>query len=153
MLLSKSKWSILDENWKISLLLMSTLKYRRFVWRLINLSPPPGQNGRHFAADIFKSIFRKEMFYILIKILLKFILKEPIDNKTPVRRQAVTRNNAEPVHWHIYAALGGDEFRALWRIYASVNISASEQVTTCRMVGAKALSEQMWAHRHFHPEE
>ena len=27
----------------------------------------------------------------------------------PNRRQAITWNNADPVHWHIYVALGGDE--------------------------------------------
>ena len=26
----------------------------------------------------------------------------------PNRRQAITWTNADPVHWHIYAALGGD---------------------------------------------
>ena len=41
----------------------------------------PGQNGRHFADDIFRCIFMNEKFYILIKISLKFIPKGPIDNK------------------------------------------------------------------------
>ena len=31
----------------------------------------------------------------------------------PNRRQAITWTNADPVHWSIYAALGGDELR-LW---------------------------------------
>ena len=30
----------------------------------------------------------------------------------PNRRQAITWTNVEPVHWRIYAALGGDEFKA-----------------------------------------
>ena len=40
----------------------------------------PGQNdhGRHFAEDIFKCIFMKENFYILIRISLKFVSKGPI---------------------------------------------------------------------------
>ena len=29
----------------------------------------------------------------------------------PNRRQAITWNNVDPVHWRIYAALGGDEFK------------------------------------------
>ena len=43
-------------------------------------SSPPGQNGRHFADDIFKRIFFNEKFRILIKISLKFVPKGSIDN-------------------------------------------------------------------------
>ena len=44
-------------------------------------SSPPGQNGRHFADDIFRSIFVNEKFCTLIKISLKFVPKGPIGNK------------------------------------------------------------------------
>ena len=41
---------------------------------------PPGQNGRHFADDIFlKCIFVNEKFCILIKISLKFVPKGQFD--------------------------------------------------------------------------
>ena len=40
----------------------------------------PRQNGRHFADDIFKCIFLNENVWILIKILLKFVPKDPINN-------------------------------------------------------------------------
>ena len=40
----------------------------------------PAQNGRHFADDIFRRIFMKGKFYILIKISLKFVPKGPINN-------------------------------------------------------------------------
>ena len=43
-------------------------------------SSHPGQNGRHFADDIFSCIFVNEKFCILIKISLKFVPKGPIDN-------------------------------------------------------------------------
>ena len=43
-------------------------------------SSPLGQNGRHFADDVFRCIFVNEKFYTLIKISLKFVLKGPIDN-------------------------------------------------------------------------
>ena len=33
----------------------------------------------------------------------------PGNGLLPVRRQAITRTNTDPVHWRIYAALGGDE--------------------------------------------
>ena len=41
---------------------------------LINLFPP-GQNGRHFADDIFRWIFVNEKFCILINISMKFVPK------------------------------------------------------------------------------
>ena len=44
---------------------------------LVN-SSPPGQNGCHFADDMFKFIFLNEKFYISIWISLKFVFKGPI---------------------------------------------------------------------------
>ena len=41
---------------------------------------PPGQNGRHFADDIFRCIFMDEKSCILITISLKFVPNGPIDN-------------------------------------------------------------------------
>ena len=43
-------------------------------------SSPPGQNGCHFADDVFKSILVNEKFCISIQISLKFAPKDPIDN-------------------------------------------------------------------------
>ena len=43
-------------------------------------SSPPGQNGLHFADNIFRCIFMNEKIYTLIKISLKFVPKGPIDN-------------------------------------------------------------------------
>ena len=62
-------------------------------------APPPDQNGRHFADDIFICIFMNEKFCILIKISLKFVSNGAIDKKTtvgldiglaPNRRQAIS---------------------------------------------------------------
>ena len=39
-----------------------------------------GHNGRHFADDTFSLILMTEMFWILIKISLKFVPRGPIDN-------------------------------------------------------------------------
>ena len=44
-------------------------------------SSPPGQIGHHFADDIFICMFENEKICILIEISLKFIPKDPIDNK------------------------------------------------------------------------
>ena len=41
-----------------------------------------GKNGRHFADDIFKRIFLNENVRISIQFSLKFVLKDPIDNKS-----------------------------------------------------------------------
>ena len=40
----------------------------------------PRQNGRRFAGDIFTCILLNENVWISIKILLKFVLKSPINN-------------------------------------------------------------------------
>ena len=42
----------------------------------------PGQNGRHFADDIFKRIFLNENVRISIQFSLKFVPTGPIDNKS-----------------------------------------------------------------------
>ena len=47
--------------------------------KVIN-SSPPGQNGRHFADEVFRCIFVNEKLYILTKISLKFVSKGPIDD-------------------------------------------------------------------------
>ena len=44
----------------------------------------PGQNGRHFADDIFRCNFREWKIDILIKISLKFVPISPIDNNPPL---------------------------------------------------------------------
>ena len=57
-----------------------TLTYKStsdIVKDCVNSSPPP-QNGRHFTDDIFRCIFAKEKFCILIKIPLKFASKGAI---------------------------------------------------------------------------
>ena len=43
-------------------------------------SSPPGQNGHHFADNIFRCIFMHENVGILIEISLKFVTKGSTDN-------------------------------------------------------------------------
>ena len=38
----------------------------------------------------------------------------------PNRRQAIIWTNADPIHWRIYAALGGDELKATETVYIQV---------------------------------
>ena len=76
------------------------------------------------ADDIFKCIFLNEHDTIAIQISLKHVPRNPIDNKpgsigsgnglAPNRRQAIIWTDDDPVHWRIYAALGGDELINHW---------------------------------------
>ena len=72
--------------WNIKLVLIQQLKYNQqkidawsFSDHLIN-SSPPGQNGCHFAKDIFRCIFVNKKFCIFIKISLNFVPEGRIDN-------------------------------------------------------------------------
>ena len=68
-----------------------------------------------FPDDIFKCIFLNENIGMLLKFSLKFVPKVPIDNIPALvqimawrwagDRQAILWNNADPIHWRIYAAL------------------------------------------------
>ena len=56
------------------------------------------QNGQHFADNIFKCIFLKENFFILIKILQiqLTLLNIGLGNGlVPIREQAITWTNAD----------------------------------------------------------
>ena len=64
-----------------------------------------------------------------VRLSLRFVHKGPIDNKPSLfqlktvsvkdwahnRRQASTWTNADPVHWRMYAELGGDELMDIFR--------------------------------------
>ena len=58
----------------------------------------PKQNGRHFAEDTLKRIFKNEKSCILIRISLKFVPKRPIDKKTAlVQVMAWRRTGDKPL--------------------------------------------------------
>ena len=80
----------------------------------------PRQNGRYFAASIFKCIFLNENVWISIKISLKFVLKGPFDTMpalvqiyglTQDRQQAIIWNNNGVVYRSIYASLSLNKLR------------------------------------------
>ena len=59
---------------------------------------PIGQNGRHFADDIFRCIFVNEKLCILIQISLKFVPMGPADNDPAlVKRMAWRRIGDKPL--------------------------------------------------------
>ena len=69
------------------------------------------------ADNIFKLIFLNKNGRILTQISLKFVPSIGSGNGlAPSRGQAITWTNDDPVHWGIYAALGGDE---LIHVYTS----------------------------------
>ena len=58
----------------------------------------PTQNGRHFANNIFKCIFLNENVRISIQILLIFVAKGSIDNKSAlVQTMAWRRTGHKPL--------------------------------------------------------
>ena len=79
----------------------------------------PGQNGRHFADDIFKRIFFNENVWISIKISLKFVPKGPI-NKIPALFQIMAWRRpgdkplSEPMMISIYASPGLNVVMPSW---------------------------------------
>ena len=54
-------------------------------------SSPPGQDGRHFAHDIFRCIFLNEKFCILNLISMNFVPKGLMDNKLSLVQAMVWR--------------------------------------------------------------
>ena len=70
-----------------------------FIWSLIHglrwsglIKAEPGQNGRHFADDIFQMYFSWIKKFDLIQISQKFASRDPIDKLALVQVMA----------WHIY---------------------------------------------------
>ena len=78
-------------------------------------SSPPGQNGRHFAKDIFKWIFMNEMFCISIQILLKFVPGVLIDNnRASVEIMAWRRIGDKPISEPVLTWITGAYMRHYW---------------------------------------
>ena len=78
---------------------MTVRPYHLYNWSFyVVYSFPPGQNGRHFAHDIFKRIFWNENFGNVIQFSLKVVPKAPIDNKSAlVQVMAWRRFGAKPL--------------------------------------------------------
>ena len=54
--------------------------WKYWTYKVLANTLKPRQNGRHFAGDIFNCIFLNENVWIPIKISLKFVPKDPINN-------------------------------------------------------------------------
>ena len=66
----------------------------------------PKQNGRHFTDDIFKCIFLNENDWISIKISLKFVPKDAINNiPALVQIMAWRRSGDKPISEHMMVSL------------------------------------------------
>ena len=96
------------------------------------LTHPPGQNGRHFANDIFKCIFVNEFFFYFDKNFTDVCSQGSnwqsssigLDNGlAPNRRQAIIWTNADPINWRIYATLGGDELTQMFIVSVCKSLS------------------------------
>ena len=107
------------------------MAYNRLRHVTSSLNPSPhGQDGRHFADNSFRYNFVNEKLGILIKISLKFVPNHSIDNNPALvkmmawrenRRQAIIWTDADQIHWHIYAALGGDELTEWMLTYSQLD--------------------------------
>ena len=92
-----------------------------FKWtqQLMINSTSSRQNGRHFADNIYFQVHFHEWKVLYFDSNFTDICSKGsnwqspsigLDNGlAPNRRQAIIWTNANPIHWRIYAALGGDE--------------------------------------------
>ena len=102
-------------------MLLPLLLLSNWSWENAVNSSPPGQNGRHFAGSIFKSIFLIKKFGIWIRISFKFVPKGSIDNKSVlVQVMAWHRTGDKPLPEPMLTQFtddymrhpGGDELKA-----------------------------------------
>ena len=107
--------SVRDQSNRSGLCIMCCWKL--FLFYGVN-SSPHGQKGCHFRGDIFRCIFMNEKFSILIEISLKFVPKDPNDNKPAlIQIMAWRRIGDKPLSepmmvnllMHLHASLGHDE--------------------------------------------
>ena len=88
------------------------------------------------ADDIFKILFMMKMIEFRFKFhwnlfpgVQLIIWQHSGNGLAPKRRQAITWNNADPVHRRIYAALGGDELIITQHCTQQVGLSFNRQQT------------------------
>ena len=83
-----------------------------FQYDIVN-SSPPGQNDRHCADNVLKCISWMKIYELWFTEIcsqgpnLQETCIGPDNALAPNRRQAIIWTNADPIHWRIYAALGG----------------------------------------------
>ena len=98
---------------------------------------PPRQNGRNFADDISDAFLGMKIFCFHWNFTdicsegsnLPEVSISAGNGLAPNRRQAIACTNVDPVHWHIYAAPGGDELTALCLLYLWKAITLTLQVS------------------------
>ena len=73
----------------------------------------PGQNGRHFADNIFKHLFMNEKWCIFIQISLRFVPKGAIDSKSAL---------VQVMAWRRTNTLGINEVLIFWLLSSSEKI-------------------------------
>ena len=69
-------WIYSENRLKINFVSEHVLIFRTYVFNTVR----PGQNGFHFADQIFECIFFNEIVCILIEISLNFVPKDQINN-------------------------------------------------------------------------
>ena len=106
-----------------------------FMYRFLLNTLRPRQNGRRFADDTFKRIVLNENIRISIKISLKFVPKDPINNNPAlVQIMACCRSGDKPLSESLMVSLlthicGLSEFICLIFLYFFVFIFHRKSIT------------------------
>ena len=89
----------------------------------------PGQNGCHFADDIFIFLSLNEKFYILIKYFIevcswgsnwKWVIIGLGNGLAPNRQLPITQTNGDHALWCHMSSLGNNEFKC-WIVLRNIN--------------------------------
>ena len=96
-----------------------TIKISSFSPRTLFYSPilthhPLSKTAAFFTNDMFKHIFLNEDIWISLGSNWQYDSIGSDNGLAPSRRQAIILTNADPIHWRIYVALGGDELTIDW---------------------------------------
>ena len=99
----------------------------------INLRPR--QNGRHFADDIYKCIFRNEIVWISIKISLKFVPWGFINNTPPLVQMMAWRRTGDKPSFESMMAQCTDAYMnhpaSMSKVYGARKYLTISRVISC----------------------
>ena len=101
--IAQCSWERVNQNNSICDIQTVTIQDVTLVVIIGTINPsPPGQNGCHFAGNIFNCILMNKKFYISIQILLKFVPEGPIDNKSELVQVMAWHQASSPTETHMW---------------------------------------------------
>ena len=121
-------------------------------------SASPGQDDHHFTYDIFKCILLLKSFVFWLKF--HWSLYEwsnwqwpniGLNNAlAPNRRQAIIWTNADPIHWLMYAAVGGDEVKVLCYAAQAIYSYYGQIIVRCKEVISRVSMHDLYNRHNCH---